>query len=255
MANCGPKPWENILNKISPVDELFKAALYTLLRPAEYCVLEWNWIDFYSKTITIPAPYLKEKREFTLPISRHFLRILCQRHSVFVRYVIACANKGKNPSPVSFKKFLKKPRSRWGFPSDQKYKDVPADSVMLNLFFQRNHLNKIIELQDLWDLGYLWMIQHGIRREIAARCLSKGSGVVTTDSKLHSDLFKECREAMEEWGGYVYECINRNNPYFDPDEDPDEAILDPEPEEIIGEYEKYFSLVFGNPMISSFLYR
>lgn len=115
----------NYGNKISPVDELFKAALYTLLRPAEYCVLEWNWIDFYSKTITIPAPYLKEKREFTLPISRHFLRILCQRHSVFVRYVIACANKGKNPSPVSFKKFLKKPRSRWVFPSDQNIKTCP----------------------------------------------------------------------------------------------------------------------------------
>ena len=74
-----PQFWTHILTGSLKANNSLTAlyiAFYTLVRPSEYCNLEWDWVNFNNKTITIPASYMKTKEEHIVPISSQLLNLL-----------------------------------------------------------------------------------------------------------------------------------------------------------------------------------
>ena len=53
--------------------EVLLTGFYTLLRPNEYCSLEWSWINFEDNTITVPAEVMKMKLPHVVPITKQML--------------------------------------------------------------------------------------------------------------------------------------------------------------------------------------
>lgn len=83
---------------------VLQVAFYTLCRAHEYTNIEWEWIDFEKKTITIPAEYMKKGREHLVPITtqleRGLKKISPDRTKLFVV--------GRNQTPTSVRQRLSK---------------------------------------------------------------------------------------------------------------------------------------------------
>lgn len=62
--------------------EVLLTGFYTLLRPNEYCSLEWSWINFEDNTITVPAEVMKMKLPHVVPITKQMLTLLLNRPRV-----------------------------------------------------------------------------------------------------------------------------------------------------------------------------
>lgn len=62
-------------------------AIETGLRESNVRLMQWEWIDFERKKLTIPAQYFKQKRKHTIPLSRMALEIILEQRGRNPKYV------------------------------------------------------------------------------------------------------------------------------------------------------------------------
>lgn len=152
---------------------------YTLLRPGEYTVLRWDWIDFNSRLITVPAEVMKMKREHLVPMSRQLVELLegLPRHSEFV------------------------------FPSPQGKGKKPVSTNSASQFLRRNGFADILVPHGIRAIGRSWMFDNRVPFEVGELCIAHAVGSQTVQAYVRSDRLEERREAMQRWCDYVEVCL------------------------------------------------
>ena len=154
-------------------------AFYTLLRPGEYCNLQWDWVDFGNKVITVPAEYMKMKEEHTVPICSNLLKLL-RSMQIVSKYIL--------PSPD-------KPNSAISIAA------IPA-------FFKRHGIRNL-QPHGIRSIGRTWFAENRIDDDIGELCLAHKIGSRVTRAYKRTTLLKERAEAMQLWGDYVFSCIEQ----------------------------------------------
>ena len=78
---------ENFKRAPMKIRILFLGILATMCRTGEVLSLRWEWINWTTKTITIPAEFTKMNRVFTIPISSFFERLIriAESHDEFFK--------------------------------------------------------------------------------------------------------------------------------------------------------------------------
>lgn len=152
---------------------------YTLLRPGEYTVLRWDWIDFNSRLITVPAEVMKMKREHLVPMSRQLVELLegLPRHSEFV------------------------------FPSPQGKGKKPVSTNSASQFLRRNGFADILVPHGIRAIGRSWMFDNKVPFEVGELCIAHAVGSQTVQAYVRSDRLEERRDAMQRWCDYVEVCL------------------------------------------------
>ena len=151
---------------------------YTLLRPIEYCALEWQWVDLDEGVITVPAEVMKMKKAHRVPISSQ-LRTILEMQPKISKYVF--------PSPVDLTKHYNR------------------DTVSK---FLRNHGFKgQLVSHGIRSIGRTWMHDNDVPFDVAELCLAHTVGTSTTRAYDRSDLLEKRREAMQKWCDYVKSCL------------------------------------------------
>lgn len=187
MPSVHPNQLKNIIDTLKPemqisknVFSLLLLALYTLTRPSEYTSLEWDWIDFKEKVITIPAEKMKMKREFRVPISRQLEQILMllkqQRINDFV------------------------------FPSTVKSGHIGIDTFAK--FLRIHGFKDVLVPHGIRSIGRTWFAENGIDYSVAELCLAHEVDSKVSQAYNRSDLLEERREAMQRWCDFVESCLN-----------------------------------------------
>lgn len=158
---------------------IFLTAIYSLLRPGEYIKLEWSWVDFEQKIITIPGEIMKMKAEFRVPISKQFEQLLLlMKQQKINEYVFPSALKAGPMGIDNFAKFLRK----HGF-------------------------RKILVPHGLRSTGRTWMAENNIDYAVAEMCLAHKVGSHVSLAYNRSDLLEERRAVMQRWCNFVESCL------------------------------------------------
>lgn len=160
--------------------EVLLAGFYTLLRPNEYCSLEWSWIDLDDMTITVPAEVMKMKLAHVVPITKQMLTLLLNRPRV----------------------------GKYVFPATQG-KIERSFSINAASFFLRRHgfKDKLVP-HGIRSIGRTWMHDHDIPFDVAEKCLAHTVGTSTQLAYDRSDLLEKRRDAMQQWCNFVEDCLN-----------------------------------------------
>lgn len=161
-----PTTWDAIL-----------IGFYSLLRPAEYCAMEWSWIK--DDVIELPSGIMKMKREHVVPISKQLQTVLERRIHVG-EYVLT--------SP------------------DKLQQHIRIESQAL--FFRRHGLTGILVPHGIRAIGRTWMHENGIDNDVAELCLAHRIGSRTMQAYDRTDLLDERREAMQKWCDFVESCLH-----------------------------------------------
>ncbi|MDD6318833.1 MAG: tyrosine-type recombinase/integrase [Succinatimonas hippei] len=151
---------------------------YTLLRPAEYCAMEWSWIDEVTKIVTVPAEVMKMKRPHTVPITPQLMTIFERRPRV---NPFVLASPGVRDSHIS--------------------------TAAAELFFRRHGLRDILVPHGIRAIGRTWMAENGIDDKVAELCIAHSVGTQTVQAYDRADLLEQRREAMSRWCSFVESCL------------------------------------------------
>ena len=161
--------------------EVLLCGFYTLLRPGEYTALEWSWIDFENKVITVPAETMKMKRPHRVPITTQ-LEVLLKNRPRINEYVF--------PSTQSEGHFVEESGSR---------------------FLRRHGFKDKLVPHGIRSIGRTWMHDHDIPYDVAEKCIAHVGGTETVLAYDRSDLLDKRRDAMQQWCNYVEECLSSKN--------------------------------------------
>lgn len=153
---------------------------YTLLRPIEYCSMEWEWVK--DDCIVIPAEVMKMKREHVVPISSQ-LRVILDNRPRIGKYVLT--------SP------------------DKKQQHLRIDS--LSLFFRRHGLKDILVPHGIRSIGRTWMADNRFDHDIAEMCLAHRIGSSVELAYNRTDFLEKRREVMQQWCDFVEQCLSSKN--------------------------------------------
>lgn len=154
---------------------IFLTAIYSLLRLGEYIKLEWSWVDFEQKIITILSEIMKMKAEFRVPISKQFDQLLLlMKQQKINEYVFPSVLKAGPMDIDNFAKFLRK----HGF---------------------RKH--------GLRSTGRIWMAENNIDYAVAEMCLAHKVGSHVSLAYNRSDLLEDRRATMQRWCNFVESCL------------------------------------------------
>ncbi len=166
-AIAAPGTWDAVL-----------IGFFTLLRPVEYCMMEWSWIDAVTKVVTVPAEAMKMKRPHLVPITPQLMTVLERRPKVS-RYVLASPGvKGGHLTTAS-----------------------------AELFFRRHGLRDILVPHGIRAIGRTWMAENGIDDKVAELCIAHSVGTQTVQAYDRADLLEQRREAMQRWCSFVESCL------------------------------------------------
>lgn len=153
--------------------------LYTLLRPNEYCSLEWSWINFEDNTITVPAEVMKMKLPHVVPITKQMLTLLLNRPRV----------------------------GKYVFPATQGKVAQHFSTNSASLFLRRHGFKDKLVPHGIRSIGRTWMHDHDIPFDVAEKCLAHTVGTSTQLAYDRSDLLEKRREAMQQWSDFVEDCL------------------------------------------------
>lgn len=151
-----------------------RVGLYTLLRPIEYCAMEWAWVG--DGVITVPAEVMKMKRAHMVPITPQLAALLAELPSDG-RFVLPTAT-GRH---------------------------IGIDA--LEIFMRRHGLRGKLVPHGIRAVGRTWMQENGVPDNIAEMCLAHAVGTATTRAYDRAELMDGRREAMERWCAFVEGCL------------------------------------------------
>lgn len=159
--------------------EVLLTGFYTLLRPNEYCSLEWSWINFEDNTITVPAEVMKMKLPHVVPITKQMLTLLLNRPRV----------------------------GKYVFPATQGKVVQHFSTNSASLFLRRHGFKDKLVPHGIRSIGRTWMHDHDIPFDVAEKCLAHTVGTSTQLAYDRSDLLEKRREAMQQWCDFVDHCL------------------------------------------------
>lgn len=159
--------------------EVILCGFYTLLRPSEYCSLKWEWIDFDTLTITIPAETMKMKRAHTVPISKQLLALLQARPRI----------------------------GEFVFPMTQGKITQHFCINAASLFLRRHGYKDRLVPHGIRSIGRTWFHDNDIAFDVAEKCLAHNIGNTTQLAYDRTDLLEKRRGAMQLWCDFVEECL------------------------------------------------
>ena len=159
-----------------------KLLMLTLLRSNEAVNLRWEWVDFKTETITIPANQMKGKRDHRLPISTALKKLLLSLEP-------------KATGPV----LNSKTRSPTG----------PAQ--VFRWVFNSLGIIDLISPHGVRSMGRTWFAEQDFNFVHCEYCLAHRVENQVQLSYQRSDYLEQRRPIMEAWGDYVESCFA---PYF-----------------------------------------
>ena len=159
-----------------------KLLMLTLLRSNEAVSLRWEWVDFKTETITIPANQMKGKRDHRLPISTALKKLLLSLEP-------------KATGPV----LNSKTRSPTG----------PAQ--VFRWVFNSLGIIDLISPHGVRSMGRTWFAEQDFNFVHCEYCLAHRVENQVQLSYQRSDYLEQRRPIMEAWGDYVESCFG---PYF-----------------------------------------
>lgn len=161
--------------------DLVRAGLYTLLRPGEYSVMRWDWIDEAAGIITVPANVMKMKKVFTFPITTQMSALLRERKAagILSDYVFPAVRNNRRP----------------------------ASKQLLKTWFVRQNINDMLVPHGIRAIGRTFMEENGIDHATAELCLSHTTGSQTELAYNRSDRMESRRQAMQSWCDYAESCL------------------------------------------------
>ena len=149
---------------------------YTLARPGEYSSMRWDWIDFDSMLLTIPADKMKMGKEHRVPVSRQLDALLRRRLECRTGdYVFSSYSDPKKP--------------------------ITRDS--LSTWVRRRGLQDRFTPHGIRSVGRSWFAENGIGFEVAELCLAHEIGSNVERRYNRTDLLEKRRAAMQKWCDYV----------------------------------------------------
>ena len=159
-----------------------KLLMLTLLRSNEAVNLRWEWVDFKTETITIPAKQMKGKRDHRLHISTALKKLLLSLEP-------------KATGPV----LNSKTRSPTG----------PAQ--VFRWVFNSLGIIDLISPHGVRSMGRTWFAEQDFNFVHCEYCLAHRVENQVQLSYQRSDYLEQRRPIMEAWGDYVESCFG---PYF-----------------------------------------
>lgn len=160
--------------------DLTLVGFYTLLRPGEYTAMRWSWIDFYKKTITVPAEMMKMKRPHVVPVCTQ-LEILLKR------LLLTKVNDFVFPSPYKT--------------------DNPIVQESMEKFFRNHGGRGVLVPHGIRSIGRTWMTENDIAHDVAELCLAHRIGSETEMAYNRTNLLEKRRLAMQQWCDFVEKCL------------------------------------------------
>lgn len=160
--------------------DTIQIAFYTLLRPIEYCSMEWEWI--HDGVIEVPAEVMKMKKPHLVPITRQLEKVLSDRPQVS-DFVLTSPDR----------------------------KDCHIRTAAQEVFFRRHGLKGILVPHGIRAIGRTWMHENGINNDVAEMCLAHRVGTRVTQAYDRTDLLEERREAMQKWCDFVESCLKQRS--------------------------------------------
>ncbi len=157
--------------------DAIQVAFYTLLRPIEYCSLEWEWV--HDGVIEVPAEVMKMKKPHLVPITRQLKKVLGDRPQVS-DFVLTSPDR----------------------------KDHHIRTAAQEVFFRRHGLQGILVPHGIRAIGRTWMHENGIDNDVAEMCLAHRVGTRVAQAYDRTDLLEERREAMQKWCDFVESCLH-----------------------------------------------
>lgn len=157
-------------------------AFYTLLRPNEYCSLQWDWIDFENDIINVPADIMKMKKAFRVPLSSQLKSFLNTLPKIS-KYVL-CSPEGTHK---------------------------PFTINAMSLFLRRHGFKDRLVPHGIRSIGRTWMHDNDIPFDVAEKCLAHSIGTSTQLAYDRSDLLDKRRDAMQVWCDYVEGSLSSKN--------------------------------------------
>ncbi len=159
--------------------DILKALCLTLGRIKEVVSLRYAWIDLDEDIITIPAEFMKCKREHRIPICRQLHQVLVRRADNSTGFV---------------------------FPSSR-----PAGHLCANVSFKRMGIGDLICSHGFRSMGRSWMALNGYDFAASEYCLAHTVENSTQAAYQRYDYLEQRRKIMQDWGDYVEKCYS---PFF-----------------------------------------
>ncbi|GAB1826852.1 tyrosine-type recombinase/integrase [Turicimonas sp. TL08] len=185
-------PWQELPEIIEVINRdankhiqsIFFFSLYSMLRPGEVASLRWKWID--KNCLTIPAEFMKMKREHRVPLTDYALSLLSEA-----------------------KKISKHKRSAYVFPGLKS--SNPVNSQILTNFM-RNHsfFKGRLVPHGLRSIARSWMADNNVSYEIAETCLAHTVGSSVSRAYQRSDFFDSRMGIYESWSSYIQDCAGKS---------------------------------------------
>ena len=160
-----------------------KLLILTLLRANEVLNLHWEWIDFKTRIITIPASQMKGKREHRLPISSALEKLLLSFDPKPEGYVL-----------TGFRK-----------------RNLTVPAQLFRNAFDSLGIIGLISPHGVRSMGRTWFAEQDFNFVHCEYCLAHRVENQVQLSYQRSDYLEQRRPIMEAWGNYVESCFA---PYF-----------------------------------------
>ena len=161
---------------------VIKMALYTLLRPSEYCLMRWDWIS--DEAISVPSEIMKMKRPHRVPLTPQIRALLDQLRP------------------------FRTGSDAWVFPSPQSPFGGHVGIGMCERFFSKHGFKGVLVPHGIRSIGRTWMAENNVPLDVAELSLAHVFGSSTQQAYNRSDLFDQRKAVLEQWDAYVEQCFN-----------------------------------------------
>lgn len=152
-------------------------SIYSMLRPKENSCLQWSYVDFENKILTIPADVMKMGNEHKVPLSNQMLELLYELRTMGLS-------------------------DTWIFPS-QKSTDKHINPCFLSNILKRIGLKDICSAHGFRATARTWLAREHVHQDTAEACLAHIKGTAVEQAYNHEDFFNERRKVMALWCNFV----------------------------------------------------
>lgn len=168
------------------IKDFYLTACFTGLRLGSARALKWDWINFNTKEIKIPAEYMKMGRDYRIPITPELERLLINHKQEFANSEYVFYHWSKEDHKVNLKEAM---------PERHLQGPVTANC-------QGN-----CTIHGLRKSLRTWLAENGVSFDVSEACLSHEEKSAVVRAYLKYDFFKERMEALGNWENFILDQL------------------------------------------------